>query len=383
MEGEAAGFVAGVRKCFEGLHDPRVQASCDHLLFDIVSIAVLAVACGADDWTDLEVFGKKRKEWLATFLELPRGIPSHDTFQRVFGLLDRKEFSACLLQWTQALHEASGGKLIAIDGKALRRSGRQKSGLRMLHLVTAWSSENGLTLAQVACDEKSNEITAIPEVLKLLRLKGCTVTIDAMGCQTEIAQQIRKQKGHYVLALKGNQSGLEADMQQIFDQAIATDFAGVKHGVVTSTEKGHGRLDERTCHVIEIPSDHPRRADWPDLRSLAVIVSRREIAGEEHWESRLYISSLPPKAKPLANAIRKHWSIENQQHWVLDIAFDEDSRRQQDRHGAANLATIRRLTLSLLRQDTSLKRGIKAKRFACALDPNYLLQIFQYPPIDA
>ena len=277
MEGEAAGFVAGVRKCFEGLRDPRVQASCDHLLFDIVSIAVLAVAC----------------------------------------------------------------------------------------------------------DEKSNEITAIPEVLKLLSLKGCTVTIDAMGCQTEIVQQIRTQKGHYVLALKGNQSGLEADMQQLFDQAIATDFADVKHGVVTSTETGHGRLDERTCHVMEVPTDHPRRADWPDLRSLAVIVSRREIAGEEHWESRLDISSLPPKAKPLANAIRKHWSIENSQHWVLDIAFDEDARRQPDRHGGANLATIRRLTLSLLRQDTSLKRGIKAKRFACALDPNYLLQIFQHPPIDA
>ena len=193
MEGEAAGFVAGVRKCFEGLRDPRVQASCDHLLFDIVSIAVLAVACGADAWTDREVFGKKRREWLATFLELPHGIPSHDTFRRVFGVLNRKEFSACLLQWTQALHEASGGKLIAIDGKSLRRSGRQKSGLRMLHLVTAWSSENGLTLAQVACDEKSNEITAIPEVLKLLSLKGCTVTIDAMGCQTEIVQQIRTQ----------------------------------------------------------------------------------------------------------------------------------------------------------------------------------------------
>ena len=379
MEGDAAGFMSGVRGCFAGLHDPRVQASCEHLLFDIVSISILAVACGADDWTDLETFGNKRREWLATFLELPHGIPSHDTFRRVFGLLDRKEFAACLLQWTQALHEASSGKLIAIDGKALRRSARKRQGLGMLHLVTAWSSDNGLTLAQAACDDKSNEITAIPELLKLLSLKGCTVTIDAMGCQKDIARQIRDQKGHYVLALKGNQSGLEADMQQVFQAAIANNFADGKHEVVTSTEKGHGRLDERTCHVIEIPATHPRRADWPGLRSLAVFVSRREIAGEEHWESRLYISSLPPQAKPLADAIRKHWSIENSQHWVLDIAFDEDARRQQDRNGGANLATIRRLTLSLLRQDTSLKRGIKAKRFACALDPNYLLQIFQQP----
>jgi predicted transposase YbfD/YdcC len=383
MDGEAAGFLAGVRKCFSGLRDPRVQASCEHTLFDILSITILAVTSGADDWTDLETFGKKRREWLATFLELRGGIPSHDTFRRVLGLLDRKQFAACLLQWTQALHEASGGKLIAIDGKALRRSARKKSGLGMLHLVTAWSSENGLTLAQAACDEKSNEITAIPEVLKLLDIKGCTITIDAMGCQKEIAQQIRSQKGHYVLALKGNQSGLNTDMQHLFETAAANDFAGVKHEVVTSSERGHGRLDERTCHVIEIPKDHPRRAEWAGLRTLAVVVSRREIAGQEQWESRLYISSLPPKAAPLAHAIRKHWSIENGQHWVLDIAFGEDSRRQQDRHGGANLATIRRLTLSLLRQDTSLKRGIKAKRFACALDPNYLLQVFQQAKIDA
>lgn len=383
MDGEAAGFLAGVRKCFAGLRDPRVQASCEHLLFDIVSITILAVTAGADDWTDLETFGRLRQDWLATFLELPNGIPSHDTFRRVFGLLDRKEFAACLLQWTQALHEASKGKLIAIDGKALRRSARKKQGLGMLHLVTAWSSDNGLTLAQVACEDKSNEITAIPELLKLLSLKGCTVTIDAMGCQKEIAEQVRKQNGHYVLALKGNQSGLETDMQQVFEAAAAHDFAGMKHEVITSAEKGHGRVDERTCHVLEIPADHPQREKWKDLRTLAVVISRREVAGEEHWESRLHISSLPPKAKSLADAIRKHWSIENGQHWVLDIAFNEDARRQQDRNGGANLAAIRRLTLSLLRQDQSLKRGIKAKRFACALDPNYLLRIFQQSKIGA
>ena len=201
----SGGFLAGVRRCFAELRDPRVQASCDHLFFDIVSIAILAVACGADEWTDLETFGKcprfttdvsdartfgkKRREWLATFLELRGGIPSHDTFRRVFGLLDRKQFAACLLQWTQTLREASGGKLMAIDGQALRRSARKKSGLGMLHLVTAWSSENGLTLAQVACDEKSNEITAIPEVLIPLDIKCCTITIDAMGCQKVIAQK--------------------------------------------------------------------------------------------------------------------------------------------------------------------------------------------------
>lgn len=338
MDGEAAGFLAGMRMCFAGLHDPRVQASCEHLLFDIVSIAILAVTCGADDWTDLQTFGRLRQEWLASFLELPNGIPSHDTFRRMLGLLDRQQFSSCLLQWTQALHEASGGQLIAIDGKALRRSSRKKSGLGMLHLVTAWSSDNGLTLAQVACEEKSNEITALPELLKLLSLKGCTVTIDAMGCQKDIAKQIREQKGHYVLALKGNQSGLESDMQQVFENAADNDFADWKHETLTSTETGHGRVDERTCHVLEIPADHPQHEQWTDLRSLAVVISRREVAGKEHWESRLYISSLPPKAKSLAKAIRKHWSIENCQHWVLDLAFGEDApptrsqRRSEPRH---------------------------------------------------
>lgn len=241
-------------RCFAGLRDPRVQASCEHLLFDIVSISVLAVACGADDGTDLETFGNKRREWLATFLEIPPGIPSHDTFRRVFGLLDRKEFAAYLLHWTQALHEASGGRLIAIDGQALRRSARKRPGLGMLHLVTAWSSDNGLTLAQAACDDKSNEITAIPELLKRLSLKGCTVTLDARGCQKELARQIREQNGPYVLALKGNQSGLEADMQPVFQAAISNNFADVKHETVTSTEKGHGRLDERACQVVEIPA---------------------------------------------------------------------------------------------------------------------------------
>ena len=252
MDGEAAGFLAGVRRCFAELRDPRVQASCAHSLFDIVSIAILAVTCGADDWTDLETFGKKRREWLATFLELRGGIPSHDTFRRVLGLLDRKQFAACLLPWTQALHEASGGKLIAIDGKALRRSARKKSGLGMLHLVTAWSSENGLTLAQVACDEKSNEITAIPEVLKLLDIICCTITIDAMGCQKEIAQQIRSQKGHYVLALKGNRSEINTDTPRPSRQPL-TEHMASRVGV-------HRLFPETSRSRVDSYTDHPRLA---------------------------------------------------------------------------------------------------------------------------
>jgi predicted transposase YbfD/YdcC len=375
MDADGKAFVASLRKCFVELRDPRVQGRCEHLLIDILAIALLAVMCGAEDWPDLQEFGQRRQTWLKTFLQLPGGIPSHDTFRRVLGMLDRKQFAACLFQWTQALHEATGGKVIAVDGKTVRRSFRKKSGLAALHLVTAWATENGLTLGQIACEEKSNEITAIPQLLQLLNLKGCTVTIDAMGCQKDIAEQIRAQKGHYVLALKGNQSGLHEDMHQLYEDHINTDFAGLKHQAHETQETGHGRQEQRFCEVLEIPANHPQRSVWKDLCTLVVLTCCRVIGDRETWETRLYVSSHKPKAKLLADAIRKHWSIENTQHWSLDVTFGEDVRRQQDRHGAANLAAVRRLALSLLRQEKTNKRGLKNKRLACALDPDYLLKV--------
>ena len=289
MDDQAHDFVATLQRCFGELKDPRVAASCDHLLMDILAITILAVASGADDWTDLETFGRLRHDWLKTFLALPHGIPSHDTFRRVFGLLDRKQFAVCLFQWTQAIHEATGGKLIAIDGKTLRRSFAKRSGKAALHLVTAWSSENGLTLAQVACEEKSNEITAIAELLKLLSLRGCTVTIDAMGCQKRIAAQIRAQKGHYVLALKGNQSRLDEDLQQLHFRGIDTDFAGLRCDEYETTETGHGRTTTRNVHVIAIPQEHPQRRVWKDLRTLAVVTTCRTEGDKETWETRWYV----------------------------------------------------------------------------------------------
>jgi len=375
MEAVEKRFVAGLQRCFANLHDPRVQGRCDHFLIDILAIGLLAVMCGAEDWPDIEAFGNCRHEWLKTFLQLPGGIPSHDTFRRVFGLLDRKQFAACLFQWTQALHEATGGKVMAIDGKTARRSFAKKTGKAALHLVTAWASENGLTLGQVACEEKSNEITAIPELLKLLDLRGQTVTIDAMGCQKEIAAQIRGQKGHYILALKGNQGTLADDMERFYEEAVDRKFAGVEHSTVDTFDRGHGREEFRSYDAMEIPQDHPQRAVWKDLRSLVVVTSCREMDGEEHWETRQYITSHAPQAKQLAKAIRQHWGIENTQHWSLDVTFGEDTRRQQDRHGAANLAAVRRLALSLLRQEKTNKRGVKNKRLACALDPKYLLTV--------
>lgn len=377
MEDAGRDFVKGLEACFTDLPDPRVVGRCDHRLLEIIGMALLAVMSGAEDWPDIEQFGKARRDWLATFLELPGGIPSHDTFRRVFGLLERNEFAACLFRWTQAVREASGGKIIAIDGKTLRRSLARKSGQAALHLVTAWCTENGLTLGQVACEEKSNEITAIPELLKLLNIKGCTVTIDAMGCQKAIAGQIREQGGHYVLALKGNQSILQEDMARLAGQVVQADRAAPDSERYDTQETGHGRRELRGCCAVEIPKDHPQRRAWRDLRTLVMVTCGRETGTAETWESRLYVSSHPPQARKLAHAIRRHWSIENSQHWVLDVSFGEDARRQQDRNGAANLAAVRRWVVSLLRQDTSIKRGVKTKRLNCALDPNYTIRVLQ------
>jgi predicted transposase YbfD/YdcC len=377
MDADGIVYVNGLTTCFADLQDPRVKGRCEHDLLDILAITLLAVLSGADDWPDIALFGRARQEWLKTFLALRNGIPSHDTFRRVFGLLDRQQFATCLFQWTQALHEATGGKVIAIDGKTARRSARKKAGLAALHLVTAWATESGLTLGQTACVEKSNEITAIPELLKALHLKGTTVTIDAMGCQKEIASQIREQKGHYVLALKGNQSGLQEDMQQLLLQELEAETPAPQGQLHETAETGHGRVERRQCRTIEIPAGHRQRSIWAGLCTLVVMTCCRIVGEEEEWETRLYVSSHKPKAKPLAAAIRQHWGIENGQHWCLDVTFGEDVRRQQDRNGAANLASVRRLALSLLRQEKTNKRGLKNKRLACALDPKYLLKVLK------
>jgi predicted transposase YbfD/YdcC len=375
MDEAGRDYAEELKRCFESLPDPRVVARCDHLLLDIIAVTLLAVMCGAEDWPEIELFGQQRLEFLKTFLALPHGIPSHDTFRRVFGRLDRTQFSACLFTWTQALCAAVGGKVIAIDGKALRQSYCKRGGLAMLHLVTAWASEQHLTLGQVACEDKSNEITAIPELLKLLSLKGATVTMDAMGCQKEIVAQIREQKGHYVVQVKGNQPKLEEQLVDYFGTGLETEFADLEHDTHETTNTGHGRTETRIVHAVALPPNFPGRADWKDLRTLVVVTSCRTVQGVESWESRHYITDHRPQAKFLGSVIRSHWSIENSQHYILDVTFGEDSRRQQDRTGAANLAAIRRLAVSLLRQEKTNKRGVKNKRLHCALDPHYLLKV--------
>jgi predicted transposase YbfD/YdcC len=375
--------VEGIRKCFENVRDPRVVGRCDHLLINILTITILAVICGADDWTDIEMFGRVREAWLREFLELPNGIPSHDTFRRVHELLSRNQFAAALLQWTQALQEATGSDLVAIDGKTLRRSHRKRGGLAALHLVTAWSTKNGLTLGQFAIEDKSNEITAIPELLKLLNLKGCTVTIDAMGCQKEIAAGIRDRGADYVLAVKENQPHLYEDLQRHFDAVLENEESLPKRQHYSTKEDGHGRHEERFYYSTPVPKALRNQEAWRDIQSVACAIGYTVRDGRDTGLVRYFISSAKPDAKRLGTAVRRHWSIENSQHWVLDIAFREDDRRQQERNGAANLATVRRLAVSLLRQDKTITRGAKAKRMVAALEPRYLLRVLKHAVFDA
>ena len=347
------------------------------MLVDIVCTSILAVLCGADDFVAVATFATMRREWLGQFFQWPAGIPSHDTFSRVLGLIDPQQFSACLINWTAVLQTTLRGCVVSIDGKTARGSVSKKKGLRALHLVSAWATEAGLTLGQVAVDEKSNEITAIPELLELLSLRGAIVTIDAMGMQKQIVEKIRGKKADYLIGLKENQPKLAADMGQLLEQGCRTDFAELTTDLHITTERAHGGLEQRDVRAIEIPKDSPHRQTWKDLRTLAVVLKRTERDGVENFETRLYLSSLPPKAALLSKAIRSHWGIENSLHWGMDVTFHEDRHRLLDRNGVQNLSAIRRLAVSILRRDTTSKMGAKNKRFKAAMDPDYILDLLR------
>ncbi len=357
------------------ISDPRVQERSDHLQIDIIGITILAVLCGADDWVAVATFAAARRDWLKQFFELPFGIPSHDTFGRVMGLIDPKEFSACLVNWTSALQSVLNGRVIAIDGKTARGSASKKKGRRALHIVSAWATDAGLTLGQVAVEEKSNEITAIPELLDLLNVKGAVVTIDAMGMQKRIVEKVREKQADYVIGLKDNQPTLAADMRKLADQGSETNFADLTTDVYSTTEKAHGGVEQRDVRVIEIPHDSPHRKTWKDLRTLAIVITRTERNGSEHYDTRMYLSSLPPDARLLSETIRSHWGIENSLHWTMDVTFREDHHRLLDRNGVQNLSAIRRLAVSILRQDKTTRLGAKNKRLKAALDPDYILNV--------
>lgn len=369
---------ACIQQHFGTLDDPRIDRCKRHQLLDIVTIALCAVICGADDWTEVAAFGRAKLPWFRTFLTLPNGIPSHDTFGRVFARLDPAQFETCFLHWISSLAAVLPGTVIAVDGKEARRSHDQHLGKAAITMVSAWAADNHLVLGQVAAEAKSNEITAIPDLLQALALKGCIVTIDAAGCQTNIAQQIIAQGGDYVLALKDNQPTLAADVALLFQDCHATRPGSYPVDHAQTIEKGHGRIETRDCWVIADPTvlaPLRRSAAWAGLQSVIEVRAERQLADERTVATRYYLSSLPGKAEQALRATRAHWHVENSLHWVLDMAFREDDSRVRIDYGPENFAILRRLALNLLKQDTSLKIGIKGKRKAAGWDEAYLLRL--------
>lgn len=344
----------------------------------MLTIAICGVICGADSWTEIEQFGEAKLAWFKTFLELPRGIPSHDTFGRVFAALDPDAFERCFMAWMQALVDPSDGRLIAVDGKTLRRSFEHAWDRAAIHLVSAFACTNSLVFGQLTTEAKSNEITAIPKLLELLDLKGATVTIDAMGCQKTITQTLVDREAEYVLAVKENQPTLYRKVKALMDEAILEDFVGVAHDRCDETDGNHGRIERRRLWCT--PEVHwvQEAQEWTGLRSFVAVESTRTLGAITTTERRYYISSLSgTDAAALARAVRGHWGIENQLHWALDMAFREDESRIRRGHSAENFSRLRRIALNLLKKEKSIRVGIKAKRLRAGWDHDYLLRVIQ------
>ena len=363
----------GIKTHFATVQDPRQFGKVTHPLINIIFITICGTLCGADDWVAIAEFGQSQKEWLKKYLDLSSDIPSHDTFGDTFAVINAAQFQQGFLNWMGSVTELVKG-VVAIDGKKLRRSHDKGIGKEAIHMVSAWGVANGLVLGQQKVDEKSNEITAIPYLLAALDLAGCVVTIDAMGCQKEIAAQIVDNEADYVLALKGNQGQLLADTEEMFAYFQKIAFKNIVHDYHKTVNGGHGRLETRECYVFDphLWSHYFRTlAQWPALSSLAMVVSRRQEGEKVTVETRYYISSLEPQAASILEAIRAHWHVENKLHWVLDVAFNEDQNRTRTGNAAQNLAVIRHLVLNLLAVEKTAKVGKKNKRLRCAWDVAY------------
>jgi predicted transposase YbfD/YdcC len=360
---------------FRKLQDPRIDRHKRHSLQAILVIALCAVVAGAEDFQQVVVFGQKRFDWLKRLVALPNGIPSHDTFERVFARLDPVAFQACFAEWMTAWHAKLTGKQLAIDGKAVRGSASPGKGFRCLHLVNAWATEANLCLGVVACDEDSNEITAIPRLLELLDLEGALVSLDAGGCQKAIAEKVVERGGDYLLAVKKNQEKLHREIEAYFQKELEAGFQGERSSYHEKEERGHGRQERRVYVVVENPEGMRERENWPGLSVIGMCYSERKVGqAEPTTEIRYFIGSKKAKARYYGKALREHWRVENNCHWQLDVTFREDANRVRERTAAANLSVVRRLALNLLKQEET-KMSVAKKRFAAALDTDYLEEI--------
>ena len=365
----------GLLAHFEAMSDPRVDRTKRYPLIEIIFLIISGTVSGCDGWKSLKDFGEAKLDWLRKFLPYEDGIPVDDTLARVMRKIETKEFQACFMKWVQSVSEATSGDVVAIDGKTLRRSHNHRDGLAAIHMVSAWSSKNSLVLGQEKTAEKSNEITAIPQLLDVLELKGCIVTIDAMGCQTAIAEKIIQKKADYVLALKGNQGKLHAEVSDFFEIALEENFKQIDNDYYEEHDAGHGRIEYRQCWSIK-PSavNFPSFKKWPHLKSLIMIKSRREFKNQltkDTEDTRFYIASIEPNAKKTLTAVRQHWGIENKLHWTLDMTFREDESRIRTEASPENFAIMRHIALNLIKNDTSRKASMKRKRLMAALEDDF------------
>lgn len=361
---------------FVSLQDPRKNTRNKlHKMMDILVLTILAIICGADTWVEVEEFGEAKEEWLKTFLELPHGIPSHDTLGNFFSRLNAKQLEASFLSWVKSLVSISEGEIVAIDGKTLRGSRDKEKGRSAIHMVSAWAQQNRMVLGQQKVEDKSNEITAIPELLKMLDINKATVTIDAIGCQKKIAEQIIQQGANYVLAVKENQGTLYKKIEKTFIQAREKRFDAMIYSDYETTDGDHGRIETRHYFALPMMYLHHFKLKWKGFQSIAMVESTREISGIKSREYRYYISSLPANAKQLGEAIRGHWGVENLLHWSLDVSFNEDHCRVRKGDAAENFSILRRIALNLLRKESTTKVGIKIKRSKAGWDNRYLAKV--------